>query len=463
MALDLNAVRCFIVILFGFAPLGLRAATTNESFIRWNASADSVTADVHHQQLWPLLEAIAHETGWHIFVEPDTARTVDVKFQNEPRKEALKKLLGDLNFAFVPQTNEPSQLYVFTSRMANATRAVGATNETVAVKKPNHVANQLMVKLKPGANIEDVAKAVGAKVVGRDDKNGIYLLEFADAEATDAALAKLKGNSEVAAVDYNYLYDPPIPSRQINAPNASPISLTLDESKVGDPCNPIVGLIDTRIQSLGSQLDAFVMKGVTIAGESTPDPNSPTHATSMAETILRAVSQATGGKSAVKILPVDVYGGNETSSTWNVAQGVKAAVEGGATVLNMSLSGTSDSAILNDIIQQAIAKGVVVFAAAGNVPVNTPTFPAAIPGVNSVTALAAPGQLAPYANYGDFSSLALPGSSVVQLGDKSFLVQGTSPATAYASGIAAGTKGIDCPPWSQIQAAMQKKFPVPQK
>ena len=36
-------------------------------------------------------------------------------------------------------------------------------------------------------------------------------------------------------------------------------------------------------------------------------------------------------------------------------------------------------------------KAVVIFAAAGNQPVNTPTFPAAIPGVNDVTALGQPG------------------------------------------------------------------------
>ena len=452
-----------IVLLLAATSCALPArAATNDSYVRWNARLDSVSADVHHQPLWPLLETIAHETGWHIFVEPDTARSVDVKFQNEPRKDALKKLLGDLNFAFVPKTNGPSELYVFTSRLANATQPVVTTNAPVA-KKSNHVPNQLMVKLKPGTDADALAKSVGAKVVGRDDKNGVYLLEFSDEAAADTALGKLKGSTDVAAVDYNYLYDPPVPPRQIDNPNAAPIALTLDNSKTGDPCNPIIGLIDTHIQSLGGTLDAFVMKGVTIAGDSTPDPNSPTHATSMAETMLRAISQVTGGTSAVKILPVDVYGGNETASTWNVAQGVKAAVDGGATVLNMSLSGTSDSAVLNDIIRQAIAKGVIVFAAAGNVPVNTPTFPAAIPGVNSVTALGAPGQLAPYANYGSFSSLALPGSSMVQLGNKTFLVNGTSPATAYASGIAAGTKGIDCQPWSEIQQRMQQKFPVPQK
>jgi len=35
--------------------------------------------------------------------------------------------------------------------------------------------------------------------------------------------------------------------------------------------------------------------------------------------------------------------------------------------------------VLDDIIQQALAKGIVIFAAAGNQPVSTPTYPAALP------------------------------------------------------------------------------------
>ena len=182
----------------------------------------------------------------------------------------------------------------------------------------------------------------------------------------------------------------------------------------------------------------------------------------MAETILRAVSQQ-GASSSVRILPVDVYGSSETATTWNVSLGVKAAVDGGATVLNLSLGGNTDSTILGSVIAQAQAKGVIVFAAAGNQPVNTPTYPAALTGVNAVTALGAPGQLAAYANYGNFVGMALPGASVVHLGNQTYVVQGTSPATAYASGIAAGYKGINCDGWAQIQKLMQQKFPVPQK
>jgi hypothetical protein len=219
--------------------------------------------------------------------------------------------------------------------------------------------------------------------------------------------------------------------------------------------------VDTSMQSLGSDLDKFMLKAISIAGDASVNSADPTHATSMAETILRAMA-AQGGSTSAQILPVDVYGSSETATTWNVALGVQAAVNNGANVLNLSLGGTTDSAILSDVIQQAIAKGIVVFAAAGNQPVATPTYPAANTGVIAVAATQG-GQLAPYSNYGNFISLAMPGTSVVYLGGQAYVVQGTSPATAYATGVAAGTKSGTSLTWSQIYAAMQQKFPVPAK
>jgi hypothetical protein len=449
----MSKMRSIFCLLLAALSLSVRAADTNS--LVWHKAIDRVDADVRGMALWPLLEKIASDAGWRIYVEPDTTHTTSAKFKDLPSGDALKMLLGNLNFALVPRTNGVPNLYVFRTDMKNATRLVLAPKAA-----PKHVPNELLVKLKPGADIDALAKALGAKVIGRDDKLGIYRLQFGDADATDAALASLKNNSDVLAVDYNYYFDPPgTPQLLANAP-VGPVSLTLDPATTGDPCNPVVGLIDTHVQSLGSQLDPFLLKSLSVAGDAGSSTSDLTHGTAMAETILRAVAQAGGGSSSVRILSVDVYGASASATSWNVALGIKAAVDNGATMLNLSLGGPIDSAIVDSVIQQAIAAGIPVYAAAGNEPVSTPTYPAAAPGVIAVTATQG-GQLAPYANFGSFVSLALPGASVVYLGGQAYIVQGTSPATAYATGVAAGTKGANCLPWAQIQSAMQQKFAVP--
>jgi hypothetical protein len=448
--------RIAICLFLAAFCLWARAADTNS--LVWHRAADRVDADVRGMALWPLLEKIAVEAGWHIFVEPDTTHTTSAKFKDLPSGDALKMLLGNLNFALVPRTNGVPQLYVFRTERQNATLQVRAPQAA-----PRHVPNELLVKLKPGTDADALAKLLGAKITGRNDKLGLYRLQFGNADATDAALASLKNNPDVAAVDYNYVFDPPATPQLLANPPVGPVSLTLDPATTGDPCNPVVGLIDTQVQSLGSQLDPFMLKPISVAGDACTNTSTLTHGTAMAETILRAVSQSAGGNSSVRILAVNVYGCTDaTTTSWNVALGIQAAVDNGATVLNLSLGGPGDSAVLDSVIQQAVAAGIPVYAAAGNQPVSTPTYPAADPGVIAVTATQG-GQLAPYADFGSFVSLAMPGASVVYLGTQAYVVQGTSPATAYATGVAAGTKGADCLPWSQIQSAMQQKFPVPAK
>ncbi|HEY1661488.1 MAG TPA: S8 family serine peptidase [Verrucomicrobiae bacterium] len=453
-------VRQLILCLLLACGLTARAAEGNS--IAWHRAADKVDADVQGEALLPLLGQIARDTGWQVYVEPGTSKTVSAKFKDLPSQDALRMLLGNLNFMLSPQTNGSSQLYVFSTVVQKATQLVPAT-KVIA----RHVPNQLLIKLKSGANIDAIAKLVGAKVIGRNDKMGVYLLQFADAASTDAALGQLQADSDVQAVDYNYVYDPPPAAQPLAASSVpqAPVSLTLQPQTANDPCDPIVGLIDTPIQSLGSSLDAFMLKPISVVSTTpvTPSATTLTHATGMAQAMMRGMGVAGGGSTSARILSVDVYGSNPTTTSWYVAEGLQAAVNNGATILNMSLGGSGDSTVLDSVIQQAIADGIPVFAAAGNNGVATPEYPAADSGVNAVTALQSANQLASYANYGSFVDMALPGASVVYLGNQPFLMQGTSVSTAYATGLATGTKSSDCGGWPSIVQGLAKSYPVPGK
>ena len=91
----------------------LRARAADTNLLVWHRATDRVDADVRGMALWPLLEKIAVDAGWQIFVEPDTTTRRSAKFKDLPSGEALRMLLGDLNFALVPQTNAVPRLYVF--------------------------------------------------------------------------------------------------------------------------------------------------------------------------------------------------------------------------------------------------------------------------------------------------------------------------------------------------------------
>src|SRR5438309_9861450 len=121
---------------------------------------DHVAADISGWKLEKFLQSLSKASGWQIYVEPDTEYLVSTKFKDRPQGEALRLLLGDLNFALLPaQSNGPPRLYVFRTTMQEATQLVKLQQKSRA--KP--IANELIVKVKPGVNIDELAKKLGAK------------------------------------------------------------------------------------------------------------------------------------------------------------------------------------------------------------------------------------------------------------------------------------------------------------
>jgi hypothetical protein len=448
-----------IVLRLGlfFTCISSFAATTN--VLAWNQANDRVTADVRDWGLIGLLEEVARQTGWQVFVEPDHDFKASVKFKDLPSGAALRLLLGDMNFALMPQTNAAQRLYVFHSTMKNATQQVGEGAVAKSPAKSKHVPNELIVRIKPGTDIDQLARLFGAKVSGRLPELNTYRLEFPDEAAAEAARKLLADNSGVTSVDYNYYFDQPQPTREY-AGSTSLSSPALKLKPPGDSGRVIIGLIDTAVQPLGGDLDAFLLKQLSVAGQANLDASSPLHGTSMAETILRSLEGVTKGSSSVQILPVDVYGPNGETTTWNVAMGIVQAVNGGATVLNLSLGGAAASSMLQDLVAQITARGIPIFAAAGNEPVATPFYPAAYPQVIAVSGGNRNG-ISSYANYGSFVDVVAPDASIVSYANRQWYVVGTSAASAFTAGVAAGlaeTKGAN---WNSILQTIQQTFPVP--
>ncbi len=425
MRLGFGILRLGAAVMLALSCLG----TAQAAGLNWNTNRNTVTADYRAGKLDRVLQQIAQATGWKVFVEPDTSHTVSAKFENLAPGEALHRLLGDLNFALVPGTNGHSRLFVFRTVMKNATRAV-------AISKNHLIENELVVRLKPGVKIEDVARMLGAKVVGSVEGLNTYRLRFEDENAADVALEQLSTLTEVASVENNYSVERPPDVRQVAATGIPPLSLQMKPPPEGGRI--IVGLVDTAVQPTGDGLDSFLLKQISVAGPASLESDMPSHGTTMYETMLRSLQAASKGSTSVQILPVDVYGPNPSTSTFDVANGIVAAVNNGARIINLSLGSEMDTPLLRDVIHSAAEKNILIYAAAGNEPVTTPYYPAAYPDVTAVTAVEQGGQVAPYANRGSFVALGAPGTSVVYYNNQPFYVVGTSAASAFTSGLAAG-------------------------
>src|SRR5439155_12995895 len=291
----------------------------------WRTDKNQVDADIESWPLSEVLESISSATDWQIYVEPDTEYTVTTRFQNLKPPEALRRLLGELNFALLPQTNGPVKLFIYRNSVHEATQLIQVARKARPEAASKAIPNELIVRLKPGAkeSIDALAKRLGAKVVGRLDGLNAYRLQFDDEAAAQSARAELESDSNVGSVENNFAITPPASLEPLAMSSAPPLSLKPDVNPSSDRI--IVGLIDTPIQRQGTVIKDFLLTGLSLYGDYQPPADQVTHATAMAETILDGVARALreNGNSSAKvplsILPIDIYGGNESTSTFDVA------------------------------------------------------------------------------------------------------------------------------------------------
>ena len=433
----------------------------------WRTDKNQVDADIESWPLSEVLESISSATDWQIYVEPDTEYTVTTRFKNLKPPDALRRLLGELNFALLPQTNGPVKLFIYRNSVHEATQLIQVARKPRPEAASKAIPNELIVRLKPGAkeSIDALAKRLGAKVVGRLDGLNAYRLQFADAAAAQSARAELGNDTDVDSIENNFTIAQPGNLQPLATSSSPPPSLKPDVSPSSDKI--VVALIDTAVQRQGSVAKDFLQPPISLYDDYQPPSDKITHGTGTMETLLDGVAQAArdcgdnDGTVPVSFLGIDVFGPNENTTTFNIAQGVYAALNNHANIVNMSLGGDGDSPLVRSLIQDGTSHGVLFVASAGNTPVTTPTYPAADPGVIAVTAGDPRGNIASYANRGSFVQAMAPGMNVLHYGGQTWLGTGTSFSSAKVSGWAAGSMAGCGTTASQLTALTLKRWAMP--
>jgi len=139
---------------------------------------------------------------------------------------------------------------------------------------------------------------------------------------------------------------------------------------------------------------------------------------------------------------------------FSISQGIYAAVDKGAQIINISLGGYATSPLLTDAVDYALAANVAIVAAAGNDQAAQLTWPAAYSGVVSVGAVDAVGKQAIFSNSGPQLQLTAPGYAIATAGAGGSRVSfsGTSASAPVASGAIAALLSTT-PGLNALQAA----------
>ncbi|MFS8740998.1 S8 family serine peptidase [Synechococcus sp. O70.1] len=175
-----------------------------------------------------------------------------------------------------------------------------------------------------------------------------------------------------------------------------------------------VAVVDTGVTRVPDLAQTEFVKGYDFVDDDEDPTDLNGHGTHVAGTLAQSTNNALGVAGVAfkaKIMPVRVLDANGFGSLSDVVEGIRYAVDHGATVINLSLGSRASARLMEEAVAYAHSKGVTVVAAAGNENSSQVSYPARYPHVIAVSATGPDGTKAPYSNYGVGVDIAAPGGA----------------------------------------------------
>lgn len=341
-----------------------------------------------------------------------------------------------------------------------ASHRQGGTSRVAA-----RAAQELIVGLRPGRQPQALMQRLGLRSVRKLDAIGALVVTAPDRAA---ALEALRQDPSVQWAEPNGVV-------RLQRPVGEAPGLPLGPRAGGDPLMPqqwalprieapaawllakgkrevTVAVVDTGIYYKSPEFADRVDPGFDVIHRDYDARDDMMHGTHCAGIIGAGLDDGHGiagvapeiGLLAVKVM--DAVG----EGTWaDIAEGIIYATERRVDVMNLSLGAPNATYTLKQAVAHAVKSGVLVVAAMGNEATDTPSYPAAYPGVLAVGATKADDTKAGFSNQGAHISVVAPGHRILStvLYGNYEAVSGTSMAAPHVAGLAALVKSQH-PDWT---------------
>ncbi|MFC4335277.1 S8 family peptidase [Salininema proteolyticum] len=327
---------------------------------------------------------------------------------------------------------------------AIATTSAQADTAILGADDPDAISGEYFVVFKDGASAQDSATV--ASSAGVDDVTTYGVLDGFFAEMTEEQAKELADDSRVDYVEQNRRVHTMAPGEQTDATwgldRTDQRDLPLDQTYGWDEDgNGVTAyIVDTGVLSTHSEFEGRMAEGFDAIedGNGTEDCNG--HGTHVAGT---TAGSTYGVAKEATVVPVRVLDCNGSGSFDGVIAGIEWVAENAEkpAVANMSLGGTN-SDMLNDAVDNAVASGVSFAVAAGNSDNDAcGNTPAGASDVITVAATDDSDARATFSSWGSCVEIFAPGvdiTSAWHTGDEDTnTISGTSMATPHVAGAVA--------------------------
>lgn len=395
-------------------------------------------------RLQDILREFVH-AGVAVKAESGLDAVVNGNLDDIPIQEGLDRLLGKFSYVLywdvlegpVGPLTRLSGIHVFRPGRREAVVPFLPDGESLVVVRipgvPAHVKDEVLLGVKPGTTpvqFKELVASMRGTVVDSLPALGVYQIRLPRDSNVSAVVAGLVHHPSVAAVEPNYVMDVPPPTRFEGAS---------EDSAVRPP--PVPGEGDPALAVFDSgMLDLEALRESVVGTYDAVSPSRPIddpvgHGTQMAliatGTVVPDGAPAVGPDQGVPVLAIRSFDEDGQASNFTLLRGIDYAVEQGSRVISMSWGTEVDSEFLAHAVGYAQDQGLVVVASAGNEPSNREVYPAAYQGVVAVAALEANGSVWESSNYGDWITVAAPGTGAFPVGYEG--PPGTYVGTSIAS------------------------------
>jgi thermitase len=357
--------------------------------------------------------------------------------------------------------------------------------------KHRYASGEILVKFKSSlstSTVEYIINEYQSQIMKKIPKLDVYQIRISEKYSVEEMVYAFDRNPDVEYAEPNYIaYITATPNdllfpeqyalhntgQDIAAPGSPSGTVRADikapegwEETKGTE-STVIAILDTGIDLHHPDLQSKVLSGgrdfVNDDFDATDDHWHGTHVAGIAAAETNNNEGIAGVAWNCKLLPVKVM--HEGDPAWGryswIIDGIRWAADEGVDVINLSLGGTSESALMREALNYAKAAGVVIVAAAGNED-DFVYYPAAYDEYCIAVAATDWNDERPWwSNPGPELDVAAPGDEIISCaptwywGPGSFpygYAEGTSAAAPHVAGLAALIK--DLKPWLTVDEIM---------